>query len=632
MAVAVLVFLAGPLKGTTRALEEGDLSIGRDESVTLAISDPALSRQHCVVRRTADVITVTDLESLNGTFVNGVPIAERTLQDGDHLRIGDTLCLVVRTANEAPFTAIAGGTAVVLPEHSTVWIRREDSRYLQPPTYDTESRAARDLSVLLEVSTAIHTERRRDTLYDRLLELTMTAIPADTVALMLGDADTELAPVARRDASVPLAISQTVVDQVFRTGAAVLSNDVDIDESFGHAPSLVGSDTRSLVCAPVTRFERPLGVVYLASRDPRRFDADDLQLLMGIAGISATAFDRVDDVERLERETERLRDDLALSHDMVGESVAMRDMYQAIARVAGTLSTVLIRGESGTGKELAARAIHGNSARADRPFVAVNCAALTDSLLESELFGHEKGAFTGAVAQKRGKLELADGGTFFLDEIGELAPPIQVKLLRVLQERQFERVGGTRPIKVDIRLIAATNRDLKNAIATGAFRSDLYYRLNVVSLTMPPLRDRREDVPLLANYFIAKYSARCNRRVRGIGVEARESLMRYDWPGNVRELENAIERAVVMGSTDRILREDLPETIVEGDPPDEIADQYYRAVNETKRRVIINAVERAHGSYTEAARLLGVHPNYLHRLVKNLQLKNRLTSGRAHES
>lgn len=235
-------------------------------------------------------------------------------------------------------------------------------------------------------------------------------------------------------------------------------------------------------------------------------------------------------MEWLESENRRLRAEINIEHNMVGESPRMREVYQFIAKVAPTESTVLIRGESGTGKELAARAIHLNSQRKDEPFVAINCAALTETLLESELFGHEKGAFTGAFSQKKGKLEMADGGTLFLDEIAELAPALQAKLLRVLQERQFERVGGTRSIRVDIRLIAATNRELEELEKGGAFRRDLYYRLNVVSITMPPLRARREDIPLLVNYFIARHSQRCRRHVSAMSEEARGFLLQYDWP------------------------------------------------------------------------------------------------------
>jgi len=258
----------------------------------------------------------------------------------------------------------------------------------------------------------------------------------------------------------------------------------------------------------------------------------------------------------------------------------------------------------------------------------VNCAALNDSLLESELFGHEKGSFTGAIAQKKGRLETADGGTVFLDEIGELTPQLQVKLLRVLQERQFERVGGTSTIKVDLRLIAATNKNLEEAIESNQFRQDLYYRLNVVSLEMPALRVRREDIMLLANYFADKYSAKCNRKLKGFSVEARNFLMAYDWPGNVRELENTIERAIVLGTTEWILPDDLPENLLEMEgASDKSIANYHEAVVQNKKQIILHALEQAKGDPAEAARLLGIHPNYLQRLFRNLNLTGQLKTG-----
>ena len=292
-----------------------------------------------------------------------------------------------------------------------------------------------------------------------------------------------------------------------------------------------------------------------------------------------------------------------------------------VAKVAASDSTILLLGESGTGKELVARAIHQSSPRNRQPFVAINCAAITETLLESELFGYEKGAFTGATQQTRGKLEVAEGGSVFLDEIGELASPLQAKLLRVLQEHEVTRVGGTRAIKLNLRLIAATNRNLEDAVRQGVFRRDLYYRLNVVSKSMPPLRERRQDIPLLANHFIRKYAAKAGRRVLGISQQAEACLLNYDWPGNVRELENAIEHAIVLGSTDTVLAEDLPESVLEampsaGAPP----SQFHAAVRDTKKQLICAAVAHAQGNYTRAAKYLGLQRSYLHRLIRNLGL------------
>jgi len=312
------------------------------------------------------------------------------------------------------------------------------------------------------------------------------------------------------------------------------------------------------------------------------------------------------------------------SHDMVGDSGPMRAVYECIRKVAPRDSTVLITGETGTGKELAARAVHQNSPRAARPFVAVNCAALTENLLESELFGHEKGAFTGAFALKKGKFEVAEGGTIFLDEIGELAPALQAKLLRALQHHEFERVGGTRTIKMNVRLIAATNQDLKAAVTAGRFRQDLWYRLNVVGLEMPSLRERRADIPMLAAHFAAKYG---RGRAIEISSDAIDAMRAYEWPGNVRELENAVERAVVLGCADKIVADDLPAAVLQSStalPRDGAA--YHRAVLDVKRRLILDAIDRSGGNYTAAARLLGINPTYLHRLVNNLQLRDIATT------
>jgi len=307
----------------------------------------------------------------------------------------------------------------------------------------------------------------------------------------------------------------------------------------------------------------------------------------------------------------------------------MRRVYDTIGRVARADSNVLIAGETGTGKELVARAIHLNSRRASRPFVAINCAALTETLLESELFGHERGAFSGAVALKKGRLEIADTGTVFLDEIGEMPASMQSKLLRVLQLREFERVGGTRTIKVDIRLVAATNRDLATEARAGRFREDLYFRLNVVTIQMPALRDRPSDIPALAHYFLSRCKAKAGRRISGISSAALACLRAYDWPGNVRELENTIERAAVLGTTEEILPEDLPDSVIEAAVSPALrvtAGDIHAAVLETKKKAIIDAFRASGRNYTATARTLGVHPNYLHRLVRNLGLKSVLTA------
>lgn len=305
---------------------------------------------------------------------------------------------------------------------------------------------------------------------------------------------------------------------------------------------------------------------------------------------------------------ERLEDHFNFGH-MIGRGKAMRTLFDTIALVAPTEATVLITGESGTGKELIANAIHLNSPRRDRPFIKVNCAALPETLLESELFGHEKGAFTGATSQKRGRFQLAHEASIFLDEIGEMPSTTQAKILRVLQEREFEMVGGTQTIQVDIRVIAATNKDLEREIAAGRFREDLYYRLNVVALNVPPLRERREDIPQLADFFLKRYAEKNRRLVKGFSPRAVDLLMRHSWPGNVRELENVVERAVILSPGELITPSEFPGVLQAIDPEAASANPDVasgRSLKEVERRMIIRTLEEAGGNRTHAADILGI--------------------------
>ncbi|MFL6283875.1 MAG: sigma 54-interacting transcriptional regulator [Pyrinomonadaceae bacterium] len=630
-----LAFVAGPLKDSAVELGDAEVSIGRDSSNTVRVADALLSRRHCAARRADEGFVLVDLDSLNGTFVNGRPVREHALAHGDEISIGESRIVFLSGDAEAP---ARDSNPVELSERSMTarsTVRLKVSDALAPVEGSGEHASAlaalaRDLTLLVKISTAINSVRGTDALQRELLRFVFEVVPAERGAILLlgeeGDVVSEFALEREGQSGEAVKVSRTVVRQVIEEGEAFLGNDLFEGSSALSPESLKVSRISSLLCAPLTLFGRALGVIYLTAIDSStHFDEDQLRLVSVISGLAAVAINNARHVEQIEGENDLLRAASRVEHGMVGESAAMRKVYQLVARVAPTDSTVLIRGESGTGKELAAQALHQNSPRRERPFVAINCAALTETLLESELFGHERGAFTGALAQKKGKLEVADGGTLFLDEIGEMAPVLQAKLLRVLQERAFERVGGTRTIRVDVRVVAATNRDLEEAVRSGAFRQDLYYRLNVVSFEMPALRDRREDVPLLASYFAAKYGAKFKRKVTGVSTAARECLTGYDWPGNVRELENAIERAVVLGSTASILPEDLPETVLEAEPAAGSnaapATKYHEAVREAKRQLITRALEQSAGGITEAARALGVHPNYLHRLIRNLNLR-----------
>jgi transcriptional regulator with GAF, ATPase, and Fis domain len=628
-----LLAVAGPLKDSTIPLPDGEATLGRDPANTVPVVDPSVSRKHCSLRLGEDGrYQIRDLASRNGTIVNGLAVKEQWLRHGDEIAIGDSVFLLLLEDTERAASRVEFDDSH--PAAETKLIHPKEVVYLQPDRLLRElpagSQMTRNLGALLKISRVVHAIRDLEELQAQLLDLIFEVVPASRGAILLADgAALEFSSFyarTRQPGQTQLVrVSRTIARQVMKEDVAILGVDVQ-SGTLRQVESLAASHVRSLLCVPLTVFQRMIGCIYLDSTNPgTRFHEDHLQLLAAIAGISSGALDNARRVQWLEQENQRLTTEISQEQTLVGEGARMKEIYQDLAKVAPSDSTVLITGESGTGKELAARALHGNSPRSCKPFVAINCAAIPEALLESDLFGHERGAFTGAASQKKGRLEVADGGVVFLDEIGELVPALQVKLLRVLQEREFERVGGTHPIKVDIRLIAATNRDLNEAVRKGEFRQDLYYRLAVVEVHMPPLRERKEDIALLTRHFVQKYAKRCNVKARPVARETMAALVNYDWPGNVRELENAIERALVMGSSDVVLLEDLPESVLDQGAADETTGgKYHARVKELKKELIMEAVARTRGNYVEAAAILGVHPNYLHRLIRNLGLKDIL--------
>ena len=625
-----LVALSGPIAGEVVPLAASEATIGRDPSNAICLADRSLSRTHCVLAPDNQSWLVRDTGSANGTFVNGLPVREHALRDGDQIKAGESVFLFVLGAAEREPGGIELQAVATLT--ATSRLRIEDADYLQSETSADRSsqRVEHDLRTLLHLSTTLGSTRDEGELFQRVLDQIFEAVPADSGAIVLGRSVGEATTgySRRRVGHAPVPVSRTALAQVLADRVGILSRDTSVSQSFRAAPSIVAAGVGSLLCVPLASRGEILGAIYLTTHDrPGAFDDGHLQLVTAIAAVASIAIDNVRHIAAVEREAELLRADLHLEHSLVGDSVPMRQVYELVARLARSDTTAMIFGETGTGKELAARALHNNSERARHPFVAINCAALTESLLESELFGHERGAFTGAVALKKGKFEVADGGTVFLDELGELAPVLQSKLLRFLQQREFERVGGTRPLRVNVRVIGATNRKLSAEVAAGRFREDLFFRLNVVSITMPALRERRGDIPILARHFVQTYGPKVGRAVRGISAAALQRLEAYDWPGNVRELENAIERAIVLGSSDLVLPEDLPDSLLETPVmPGREIPRFHEAVLETKKRVILDAVRQARHSYVDAARLLGLHPNYLHRVIRNLDLKSQIES------
>ena len=607
--------ISGFPKEIVRVVKDGPLILGRDPSNQLEVGDPAVSRKHCSVSEVStDVFEIADLDSHNGTFVNGARVSRQTVQHGDRIRIGSCeFVFLTGPDEETGSLSSRSGSAATGSELKTMSLDRSGL-----PTGDSWiGRMARDLTAFFKIANMINSTRNVQSLRRELLELICEVIPASQAAIVLQpNASEEPSPRCmwnREGRAQPdMLIRDELVQQAIWEHCAVAT-----------ATAAETTSAEHVLCVPLVAVERILGVIYLSSpASSPAFGEDHAYFVSAVSRIAAVTLENLSKLESLKAENQRLQTEAKGDRSLIGESRPMRRVSEFIGRVARGDSTVLIRGESGTGKELVARAIHASSERLDKPFVAVNCAAIPEALLESELFGHERGAFTGAVGTKKGKFEIAGEGTLFLDEIGELAPLLQAKLLRVLQQREFERLGGNRLLPFNARVLAATNKNVEEAIKTGEFRQDLYYRLNVVSVTLPPLREHREDISLLALYFANKYAAKCHRSFKGIDAEARALLMQYSWPGNVRELENAIEHAIVLGLTDEILAEDLPNTLLEEQSAGLAAARYHNTLSQTKKQLVLAALDETNGSHIEAARVLGIHPKYLHRLIRNLNLKS----------
>ena len=619
-----LVVVSGPKEGQTFVLDEQTdlLTLGRQEGNDLQILEASVSRRHGEIRRRKDEGTegepafeLIDLESSHGTFVNSVPIHRHGLAHGDFIQIGSTSLLFLSESSlraaslQAGDSLIARSTVQKEPGEIAAWVRRPDQG------------VGADLGLLLQVSSAAQELRQAKALAKRLLDLLFERLRAEKGAVLHLAPEQDQPELWCEQGRGELHLSRTVVDEVCRQGVALLWDNVIVDPAMAEAESLRHVEVRSLLAVPLAGRRRLHGVVYFQSSEAGAFAESDLKTAAAAAGIAGLAFDTADMIDDLRAENRRLRG-LAIEHDMVGDSPAMTQLLEFIEKVAPVDSTVLLRGESGTGKELVAHALHSSSPRADGPFIAINCATLSETLLESELFGHERGAFTGAVQRSIGKFEAADGGTLFLDEVGEIPTKVQARLLRVLQERQFQRLGGNRQIQVDVRLIAATHRDLEAAIRDGSFREDLFYRLNVIAFNVPSLRERRADIPLLARHFVRLHCERLGRPGAGLDPETLRTLTAYEWPGNIRQLSNAVERAVVLGDGEMIRPEDLPDEVLERSAGEVPLSDFQNAIVATKKRLLLGALEQTDGNAAAAARGLGLHPNSFRRLMRQLGLKD----------
>jgi Nif-specific regulatory protein len=486
----------------------------------------------------------------------------------------------------------------------------------------TPSGEKKQLTTLVAVSQALASTLHLEAALHRVLELLerQHAMFPSIVTLLQGEAAeltiTAAHGLTSRGKQTRYRLGEGITGRVTETGKPIIVPRVSHEPMFLNRAAErknLDKQDRTFICVPVVINRKPVGSLGVDLRFKRDRDYDrELHFLQVVASMIAQAINISHLVEserdRLRDENQHLREELRERYDfsnIIGHSNRMRQVYEQITQVAPTTTTVLIRGESGTGKELIAHAIHYNSPRAKKPFIRVSCAALPETLIEAELFGHEKGAFTGAQARKKGRFELADGGTLFLDEIGDLSLATQVKLLRVVQEREFERLGGTTTIQTNVRLLTATNRNLEQAIAEAAFREDLYYRLNVFSIFVPPLRERKDDILLLADHFSEKYAAEHHKPIRRISTPAIDMLTSYHWPGNVRELENAIERAVLVCDGQVIHGYHLPPTLQTAEASGTIArTSLAEAVNSYEKDLIVDALKTAQGNRAKAAKLL----------------------------
>jgi Nif-specific regulatory protein len=644
------------------------VTIGRAPTNQIVLKDERCSRNHAEVFLSSEQWTLRDLDSRNGTLVGVQPVhGDWPLKPGDVIRIGRTQLVYVLRLSDA-FTTGGDGSSVVrkvsaeappasaeVPdeeldvlatcEPTTITHRRVKTKFLAPGEHEPSGVSKIGIAAAKLCRLAFELAQSPD--LAAMAELALTGLAegtqTDAGALLLFPAQHQGEPrgedleiIASRSATTHRyhRVSNFLASTVMREGEAVLARNVVDDSTLGSRDSRGEILATSVICAPVRRGGQVFGLIHLYSTDRSIVpDPDDLEFTLAVADTVAVAVENIrrrqelaENLTRVRTENVELSERLGIRNEIIGRSPAIRQVTEEIARAAATNSTVLIRGESGVGKELVARGIHYNSQRKDNVFVCLNCAALSADLLASELFGHERGAFTGATERKIGKFEAAHKGTLMLDEIGEMSPSLQAKFLRVLEGHPFERVGGSKPVKVDVRVIAATNRDLERDVAEGHFRRDLYFRLRVLEIVVPGLRKRQEDIPLLADYFLQKFNAETGRKIKGFTPEAKEQLLKYLWPGNVRELKNVVERAVVLCRGQEIDAEDLLLTklATAGDTemPAAALDKFMPvSLEEIERRHIFNVLNHTGWNKSKTAGILGIERSTLDRKIRLYQLE-----------
>jgi Nif-specific regulatory protein len=497
----------------------------------------------------------------------------------------------------------------------------------------TENQSELDDSIdrFKEISTWVSSVHNLDKLLELIVETATHMMNAKASSLLLLDEKTKrlyfkVATGEKKEdvKKFEIELGQGIAGHVAKTGEPVLISDVRKDPRwYKEISESIGFETHSIACVPMKVKGKIIGVVEIIDKaDGSDIVEGDIKMLGVLAELAAVAIGNAKEIADVKKEVLDLKEELGAKYEIVGDSKTLSKAISDAFKVANSAVSTLIVGESGTGKELLARLIHRAGARRDKPMIVLNCAALPEPLLEDELFGHEKGAYTGAIGQKIGKFELADGGTIFLDEIGEMHSGMQAKLLRVLQEGSFYRVGGNKSVYVDVRVLAATNKKIDEEVSSGRFREDLYYRLNVVQIHVPPLRERKEDVPLLARHFVDIFKQERGLPNLTISKNAMDKMIQYDWPGNVREMRNALERAVVMGNGLEILPEDMPIPMLKPSHPGmRVGLTLEEAMNSFKKEFITLNLRHTGGNRAKAAKILGIQRTYLSRLVSKFSLQ-----------
>ncbi len=611
-------------------LAEGSSLIGRSTENAIVLHDSLVSRQHGEVHFDGHSVVLRNKGGKNPIRVNGRDINDTSdyqLLHNDRITIGESdLQFLFDGAGENSkrlrvFKDVDDSDTKVedlsLEATTLVFPKGEDEH---PESREKNYQRLSSLYGLTEKILEIGDEQA---LYDAVLDSVTQETGAERGFIGLLPEGSEPDPyslevvkfwdIEHGEKADTIEMSETILTRIQRDRKAVLVNDLADREDFGH--SVIDLKIRSFICAPLTYAERCLGLVYIDTRGGReQFDKNELQFVSAVGRIAGLCLQNIRTQTNLSLENIRLRSLVSNSGKLVGSSVAMENVFRLIQKVAPRDTSVLITGENGTGKELIARQVHEQSEQKDKPFVAVNCGAIPSNLVESELFGYEKGAFTGAESTTPGKFELANEGTLFLDEIGEMPLDMQVKILRALQERKFFRVGGKAEIEVQIRVLSATNRDLKDAIETGEFREDLYFRLAVVTIDAPPLRDRDDDIIEIAEHFLQE---------EGEGIEltepARECLQQYRWPGNIRELKNALEQAAILGDGKQITPSDLPSEI--GKVGRGRMKFLLKTLGEVEKQYILRVLEETGGNKARASKILGISRETLYQKLKTFEEK-----------